>query len=247
MQYKLFAFFKTWLPQIPRSELDRLFQKQQRLSNDDNADNEDEPFSEEEALLLDITVEPFSYAGGKDEFLNALNINNTITVTEMSNQPILLEKLQNVESALRTFRELETRALMFREIATQRLDTFATGHFLFPFCFHFLNIAVYFLKLLCVLCQTIEDGDVDENDITLVDEEVIEREKEMRALSNSREGFIYWIRHSVMKKKELTNLPSIRFVKPNLIVCNGTRAFDEKRGEYIYINAKFFVKAASSY
>lgn len=95
--------------------------------------------------------------------------------------------------------------------------------------------------------KQIEDGDVDENDITLVDEEVIEREKEMRALSNSREGFIYWIRHSVMKKKELTNLPSIRFVKPNLIVCNGTRAFDEKRGEYIYINAKFFVKAASSY
>ena len=94
--------------------------------------------------------------------------------------------------------------------------------------------------------EQVADEDVDDP-IALVDEEVIEREKEMRNLSNSKEGFIYWIRHSAMKKKQLTNLPNIRFVMPNLILCNGTKEFDEKRNEFIYKNAKFFVNAACSY
>ena len=101
MQYKLFSFFKTWLPQIPSSELDHHFKKQQHLSNDGDTDKEDGPLSED-VPLLDVAVEPLSYCGGKDEFLKALNISTNITVTEMSKQPILLEKLQNVESVSRT-------------------------------------------------------------------------------------------------------------------------------------------------
>jgi len=50
-----------------------------------------------------------------------------------------------------------------------------------------------------------------------------------------------------MKKKEHIHLPSVRLLRPNLILCGGSKVFDERRGEVVYKNAKFFVNAATSY
>jgi len=134
MQYKLFAFFNTWLPEIPSSELKRHFDREQQqhkrnidARRDGDNQEEDDPLDEEEAPKAGIVVEPFSYTGGREALLDALNIPKNLTITEVSQKPRLLETLQNVDDALRTFSELETRALMFREHAEERLNEIDDG------------------------------------------------------------------------------------------------------------------------
>jgi hypothetical protein len=124
MQYKLFAFFPTWLPQIPVSDV---------LKARASAAEETLPIDEADMVLSHISTIPFSRVGGVDAYLKSIGL------TEFTNAPTdkrVLEALQNFQSVSPTIHEIETRSLMFKEASLERQlndieDVIVTGMRLF--------------------------------------------------------------------------------------------------------------------
>ena len=113
MQYKLFAFFKTWLPKIPVSEVRQICAEETRKSAGHSV--ESMPLDEEGVPHSSINTIPFSRIGGTDIYLSKIGIQGSSAVTQVSNDCGVVNTLKHFQDAIPVIHELETRALMFRE------------------------------------------------------------------------------------------------------------------------------------